>query len=388
MSRWLALTVTLWVVGIATAEEAPTSPAPTLSVNVPSDVRSLLPTAEAIHVLVDDITGDGRLDLLFTSHSNNEIQIYQQTAPRHFEAREPQTVTGFHPNDTIVLPGTPKRYLINAEGENQLRVVKVQPDAHLEIVSERKQSAPRASTSFSWPGWDLSLAVVPFSGNTLTLLRDFKPETGEVKAAYSLTTGKEPKHVRLADLNGDGIDELVLASRLSNDIWVIDYPGPDKEPVPRRLWSFERGWPRHVLPFDIDRNGTIDLLVPMAVQQEIKVLLNDGKANFTEGKPIPYPGKTGIHILATGQDQDGTRYLLAGGMYALVLYQESKDAAGVFENIQLPLAKWPNWVELKDIDGDGWLDAVTANQGTEPPSIIYGPLWKSFTTLAANPKAG
>ena len=192
----------------------------------------------------------------------------------------------------------------------------------------------------------------------------------------------------MADLNGDGIDELVLSSRLSNEIWVIDYPGSDKEPTPRRLWSFEQGWPRHVLPFDVDRNGTVDLLAPMAVRQETVVLLNDGKGHFTEGKPIPYPGKVGIHVMTTGQDRNGTRYLLAGGVYALVLYREIKDTPGVFENIQLPLARWPNWVELKDIDGDGWLDAVTAIQGTEPSAVIYGPLWETFTTLAASKKAG
>ena len=380
MIRWI-LVATLLMAGIVTAEEATTLPA-----GAPPDAQSLLPTQGAIHVLADDMTGDGRLDLVFTSHGNNEIQVYQQVAPRRFEASSPQAITGFHPNDTIALPGVPKRYLINAEGESKLKVVKAQPDGRLELVSERPQPAPRASTPFSWPGSDLSLAVAPFSGKTLTLLRGFNPETSEVKAVYSLVLGNEPKHVRVADLNGDGIDELVLSSRLSNEIWVIDYPGPDKEPTPRRLWSFEQGWPRHVLPFDVDRNGTVDLLAPMAVRQETVVLLNDGKGHFTEGKPIPYPGRSGIHVMATGQDRNGTRYLLAGGVYALVLYREIKDTPGVFENIQLPLARWPNWVELKDIDGDGWLDAVTAIQGTEPSAVIYGPLWETFTTLAASDK--
>lgn len=125
MMRQLILATALLMAGITTAAEVAK-----LSASVP-DVQSLLPTRGEIHVLVDDITGDGRLDLAFISHSNNSVQVYNQVAPRRFEALDQQAVTGFHPNDAIALPGSPKRYLINAEGENTLRVVKVQPDGRL-----------------------------------------------------------------------------------------------------------------------------------------------------------------------------------------------------------------------------------------------------------------
>lgn len=381
MSRWLVL-FTFFAMGASLAQEAPKTPS-----SSPADVKTLLPTPGVIHVLVDDVTGDGQSDLVFTSHNNNQILLYRNNTLRRFETAKPYDIAGFHPNDTILLPGNPKRYLINAEGEGALKVVKAESEGGLSLVSERAQPAPRSSTPFFWPGWNLSLAIAPYFGKTLTLLRGFNPENGEVQEVYSLAVGNEPKQVRLADLNADGIEELVLAARLTNEVWVIDYPGADKAPVPRRLWSFEKGWPRHVLPFDIDRNGTMDLLVPMAVEQEIAVLLNDGKGVFSEGKPIPYPGRSGIHMMTAGQDQDGTRYLLAGGVYTLVLYREAKDKPATFETVQLPLASWPNWLELKDIDGDGWLDAVAAMQSAVPSFIIYGPLWDNFSKLTADKSA-
>ena len=129
----------------------------------------------------------------------------------------------------------------------------------------------------------------------------------------------------------------------------------------------------------------IDLLAPMSVRESIAVLLNDGQGHFTEGSPIAYPGRVGIHTLAVGQDRGG-RYLLAGGSGALVLYRESQETPGRFENILLP-HNWPSRlsrVELADVDGDGWLDALVANRSPLESEIIYGPLWDTFGKLPVN----
>ena len=264
------------------------------------------------------------------------IQVFRQVEPRRFEATGEQDIAGFHPNDTIALPGAPKRYLINAEGKSQLRVVAAQPDGRLTLVSDYSQPQPLGSTPFAWPDWGrLSLAVVPYSGTALTLLRDFDPEKGEAKAVVTIPTDRDPRPARLVDLNGDGVPELVFPTFWSNKVWAVEYAGSDQAPRLRELASFKDGWPRHVLPLDVNQDGKMDLLVPMSVQESIAVLLNDGQGHFTEGNPIAYPGRVGVHTLAVGQDRGG-RYLLAGGSRALVLYRERKETPGSFENILLP----------------------------------------------------
>lgn len=341
----------------------------------------------AFHALVDDLDGDGRLDLLFTSHGGNMIRVFRQTATRRFEATDEQEIAGFHPNDTIALPGTPKRYVINAEGRSQLRVVAAQPDGRLTLISDYSQPHPLGTTPFSWPGWGpLSLAVAPYTGSSLTLLRDFNPEKGETKEAIKIATEADPQPARLADLNGDGVPELVFPTFHGNKVWAIEHAGLEQAPGLRELASFKKGWPRQAVPFDLDQDGAMDLLVPMSVRPRIVGLLNDGKGQFTRRAPISYPGAIGVHTLAVGQDAGG-RYLLAGGSRALVLYRERKEQTGDFENrvVERPDFTWPNRVELVDVDGDRWLDAVVADQGAAQSEIIYGPLWDIFGKLSVNP---
>ncbi len=367
----------------ASAPTAPTEEQPVWSDPQGRSTRFLV-NEGAFHVLVDDLTGDGRTDLAFTSHGGNSIRVFRQVGPRRFEATEEQDIAGFHPNDTIALPGAPKRYLINAEGKSWLRVVAAQSDGSLQLVSDYPQHQPLGSTPFIWPDWGrLSLAVVPYTGATLTLLRDFDLEKGEAKTVFAIPTDKDPRPARLADLTGDSIPELVFPTFRSNKVWAIEYMGAEQTPRLRELASFKEGWPRHVIPLDLNQDGKMDLLTPMSVQERIAVLLNDGQGHFTEGQAIAYPGQVGVHTLAVGQDKGG-RYLLAGGSRALVLYRERKEQPGEFENVLLPILNWPNRVELADVDGDGWLDAVVANQGPLESQVIYGPLWDIFGQLSVN----
>ncbi|HAS52560.1 MAG TPA: hypothetical protein DCS21_12800 [Gammaproteobacteria bacterium] len=354
--------------------------------NAPDHVYSrFLVKGGAFHVLADDLTGDGRVDLAFTSHSGNLIQVYRQTAPRRFESMAAQEIVGFHPNDAIALPGAPKRYLINAEGDNQLRVVKANADGRLELVANYPHQQPLGTTPFAWPEWGrLSLAVTPYTGSSITLLRDFDPEKGKAKATITIPTDNDPRPARLADLKGDGIPELVFPTFWSNKVWAIEFAGADQTPIKRELAAFKEGWPRHVVPMDVNRDGKIDLLTPMSVQEQIAVLLNDGQGQFTQSAPITYPGRVGVHTLAVGEDRGG-RYLLAGGSHALVLYRERQEATGQFDHRLLPILNWPNRVKLIDVDGDKWLDAVVANQGQLESQVIYGPLWDIFDKLAASP---
>jgi hypothetical protein len=194
--------------------------------------------------------------------------------------------------------------------------------------------------------------VVPYSGTKLTLLRDFDPEKGEAKAVATIQTNLNPTLVRLADLNGDGVPELVFSTYYSHKIWAVEYAGSDQAPRLRELASFKKDVrPPHVVPLDVNQDRKMDLLVPMEVRKSIAVLLNDGQGHFTEASPIAYPGQFGVKTLAAGQDRGG-RYLLAGGHGALVLYRASSKIFCCLANGRADKGKWswPTWTAMA-----GWM---------------------------------
>jgi hypothetical protein len=357
-------------------------------VDVPPRWLTLFPD-DAIHVLADDVNGDGRTDLVFTSHSGSYLQAFLQGLNRRFDAGpELKDIAGHHPNDLVNLPSVPKRYLLNAEGAGELRVVAPAGDGRLVLVAELPVAPPRTALPFSWPGWGLSVAVVPYGGTSLLLLRQFNAATGKAGRDYKLGRARGIKYLSPADTDGDGIDELWFttagfAPSIPGGVWRMRYPGPEGTPRPEQVGTAWGSGANVVVPVDLNGDGAPDILVPNEIRPTIGTLMNDGKGSFNPGADIPVPFLRGVQYLATAVDHDGTRYLAAAGVGGIVLLGQAGDREH-FEAQRIRLQSYCQYLVLQDIDGDGWLDLVGALAGgAGAPDVIFGPLWETFSVLAA-----
>ncbi len=334
-------------------------------------------------VVVDDIDRDGRLDLLVTYRGEETIQALYQKMPRQFEAGPAAKVLGFHPDGLTHFPGIERRYVLSAEGEAALKVLEVDERGEIKEIASHSQEGPFATTAFAWPGWETSLAVTPYEGSGLFLLRNFQPETAQVEKEFILSKPEHrvPGEVTATDLDGDGIPELLYTTRRSRTLWQVSYPKNNQEPESVAVWKAPVGAPRHLAIADLNGDGAPDILLPLESERRIAVLLSDGKGKFVPGPELPVPSNSwSPHRLAVAEDRGGSLLLVASTENSLVIYRIEKGNPYHYKTVELPLGSRVNQVLLlRDIDGDGNLDLLfTLSKVEDSLQVLYGPVWKKL----------
>lgn len=379
---------------------------------VSTEQTSLAFQGEPFDFMAADVDIDGRVDVTVVDHVANVGQTFFQTQRRTFSPGPNFAEVGFHPGNMIPWPASPHTYIMSAEGGNAIVALEPksaeksgiysrEPDplrGGFKIKSVLKDRAPRFAKVFHWPGWGESLAITPYDKSGIVLLRNYDPSKGGTEARYIIRLSDQPRSVRnahrisVADIDGDGVDELIYVTHITEEVWAIRYNDDPTAIKPELLYRSddleEMGMPNEAHPMDIDEDGDVDLLVADETNPgKIHILLNNGKANFERGETLDFPNKQfpeqdGVIELSTGRDKDGKNYMLVSGHEAIALYQipekwgpgldiPVKVIKKLRDNVQAQL--------LQDIDGDGWLDAVSGlSKSAKSVWLGYGPLWQHF----------
>lgn len=123
----------------------------------------------------------------------------------------------------------------------------------------------------------------------------------------SYEVGARPREVAVADLDGDGRLDVVVAN--SGDATLTFLAGIGNGRLRRTAAPIPAGRePADVDAADIDKDGDVDLIVANHETSAITVLLNDGQARFAPatGSPFDTGARPHVHGLATGDfDGDG-----------------------------------------------------------------------------------
>lgn len=398
----------LLALSLSGCDRSPSSSSPVLETEAlrltsatSSDIIAYLAAPQqANYLTITDFDHNGFSDVAFVSHGGNQACIHFQMGKRQWAQGPAITEVGFHPGELLSLPtdGDQARYLLFAEGSGSLRVMSLTRQGGLRAEFDLPVYSPRSGTLFRWPDWGLGVAVGPFSKSSIFLFKHFtssgKGDVQGVEIPFTPAIARI-EGVIAADLDADQVDEILFAQPLDNTVKMIRYPGAEGQPKVENLWSFEPGGrARFVVPGDVDQDGDLDLLIPDETEPvgsvtSVNILINQGRQGWRH-TPIIFPsrtraekGQTGIRGFAFGIDKDGVGYALAAGYERLVLFAipAGWDYTTPASH-SLPLTSKKLLItdaELKDVDGDGLLDAVMATGAGG--LVIYGPLWQHFELI-------
>ena len=271
-------------------------------------------------VYAADVDGDGDMDVLSASYSDDTIAWYENDGSESFTAH---TIT------------------TSADGASSVYAVDVDGDGDMDVLS-----AFLRDDTIRWYEND-GQADPTFTAHTITTSAD---------GAHS---------VYAADVDGDGDMDVLSASLYDDKIRWYENDGQTNPSFTTHEITDQADGARSVYAADVDGDGDMDVLSASSNDNTVRWYENDGAESFTAHEITT--SADGVHsVYAVDVDGDGDMDVLSAS--------ERDDKIAWYENNgQAPQPTWTTHtittgadgaksVYAADVDGDGDMDVLSASQ--------------------------
>ncbi|MFC2088357.1 FG-GAP repeat domain-containing protein, partial [Calditrichota bacterium] len=350
-------------------------------------------------VSIADLNGDGKRDLAVANSGSFSVSVFLNNinigTPDASFGTKTDFTTGTFPRSVSIkdLNGNGKPDLVVANGSsNSVSVLlnTTTPGASVPTFS--------AKTDFTTGTYPLSVSIADLNGNgkpdlalgnqssksVSVLLNTTTPGASvpTFSAKTDFTIGNSPSAVVIGDLNGDGKPDLAVTNGGSTVSVLLNTTTPGAStPSFSSKTDFATGTsPESISINDLNGDGLPDLAVVNYNSASVSVLLN----LTAPGASTPsFSAKTDF---TTGNNPRSvaTEDLNGDGKPDLALVNYSVHKVSVFINTTTPGAStpsfsartdfttgwWPQSISVKDLNGNGKPDLVTANSAGANVSIL------------------
>ncbi|MGD0038316.1 MAG: FG-GAP-like repeat-containing protein, partial [Bacteroidota bacterium] len=350
-----------------------------------------------------DVDGDGKPDLVVANSYNNSVSVYRNTSTNgniSFASRIDFAV-GNNPNRVVIGDidgdGIPDIAVAN-QGSNTISVLRnLSTSGNISFASKVDINVWGGTIGLAIGDIDgdgkLDLAVTGTGNNAVLVCRNVST-AGNISFSpiLSFTTGFNPQEVIIGDVDGDGLSDLVVTNQSSNTVSVLRNTG-NITFAPKVDLTTGIG-PNCVAMGDMDGDGLPDIAVTNSNGNTISIFWNkstsgnisfSSKTDFTTDNN-PY----GIKI----SDMDGD------GKLDLVVADQSSSSVSVYKNIgssgnisfaakvDFGTGNNPMGIVLSDVDGDGKPDILVTNQNSNTVSVLRNILFPIPQNLTSSASSG
>lgn len=206
-----------------------------------------------------------------------------------------------------------------------------------------------------------------------------------------IAVGTEPNSVEIADLNGDGRLDLIVANRGNNNVTVLLGDGKGKFAQAKGAPFPAGNSPNDICIGDFNGDGKLDLALANHEAKYLTILLGDGQGGFkpAPGSPVTVLSRPHTHGVAAGDfNKDGNLDLVTDSWGENKVTVVFGDRRGSFSSpgSQFAVGKRPyQRVRVADINADGNADIITTNLEGDDATVLLGDGRGSFNQAAGSP---